>query len=58
MKWDIPEQWQEPVNMAVITILLIGMATGFVALSALGFLFFKLSLYEDLPESMFDTKNS
>lgn len=50
MKWNIPERWFEVVNQAVISILLVGLITGFAGLAVLGFFIYVLSFYDDLDE--------
>ena len=51
MKWNIPANWQENVNLGVVLICLIGFFTGFAALAVLGYFFYTISFYDDLEEN-------
>lgn len=51
MKWNIPEKWVEIVNLAVVSVLFVGVFYGFGVLSVMGYFIYVLSFYEDLPEN-------
>lgn len=54
MSWNIPDRYQENINLSVLAICAIGLMTGVGLLAGLGYFIYVLSHFEELEDIDFE----